>query len=241
MTRNLDHLSERDLEQLSAYLDGELSDRERAQLEARLEEEGRLRGALEELQGAVGFIRRLPQVRPPRNYTLTPQVVGQRETTWRFPMLQFATAVAALLLVMVVGLDAVTSGAGAFPSAPAGQVAAPFEMEAAPTSAPMQEEAVEAPQAMQAEPEAEAGAADEGPTASETPTPTPAATPGVARDEVPEERTASSSETGTEDSQLRPVVDRITRSGALRLVELLLAGLVIVLGFLTYRSRPGRR
>lgn len=241
MTRHLDHLSQRDLERLSAYLDGELSERERAKLEARLEEERRLQGALEELQGAVGFMRRLPQIRPPRNYTLTPQVVGQRQSTWRFPMLQFATAVAALLLVAVVGLDAATSGAGMLPAAPAGQVAAPLAMEAAPTTAPMQEEAAEAPQEMQAEPEAESGAADEGQRASEPPTPTPAPTSEAERDQPAEERSAVSDQADTEESQPSSLIARLTQPGTLTWVELVLGVFVILLGFLTYRVRPSGR
>ncbi|MDX1600713.1 MAG: zf-HC2 domain-containing protein [Anaerolineales bacterium] len=244
MTRHLDHLSQRDLERLSAYLDGELSEQERSELEARLEEERRLQGALEELEGAVGYLRRLPQVRPPRNYALTPQVVGQRQATWGFPMLQFATAVAALLLVAVVGLDAVTSGAGVLPAAPAEQVGAPFAMQAAPTTAPMQEEAAEAPQAMQAEPEAESGAADEGQAASEPPTPTPGPTPAPTsqadQEQPAEERSAVGNQTEAKES--RPsLMARLSQPGTLRWVELVLGGLVIVLGFLTYRARPAGR
>ena len=60
-----------DLEQLSAYLDGELESVETARLEARLLEDEGLRLELQELRATAQMLGMLPQVRLPRNFTLS--------------------------------------------------------------------------------------------------------------------------------------------------------------------------
>lgn len=71
-------IPDRDLELLSAYLDGALSDADRAALEARLQADVELRAALEELRTTVALIKGLPTLRAPRSFALTPEMVGQR-------------------------------------------------------------------------------------------------------------------------------------------------------------------
>lgn len=149
MTSNLQHLPRRDLERLSAYLDGELSSRERESLEARLTEEPRLRSALSELRSTVSMIRGLPAARAPRNYTLTPEVAGIREQSRGYPILQFATAIAAIAFLVVIGFDALSAQIGGL-GAGAPQAFAPSALEeVAPTEAlrlleaPAEEEAPE--------------------------------------------------------------------------------------------------
>jgi len=89
----------RDIEQLSAYLDGELSQAERARLESRIKADAGLRAALEELRQARTLLRRTPQRGAPRNFTLTPKMAGLRPPLPRaFPVLRLASAVATLLL-----------------------------------------------------------------------------------------------------------------------------------------------
>jgi len=93
----------RDWEALSAYLDGQLSNRERSRLEARLENDRDLQLALEELRKTQGVLRNLPTLRVPRNFTLTPQMVGiKQESQPLFPVLRFASIVAMVLLAVVV-------------------------------------------------------------------------------------------------------------------------------------------
>ena len=120
--KNPDHLSPRDLERLSAYLDGECSSKEAAKLEARLQVEPRLRQALEELRATVGLMRALPEVPPPRSFALTPEMVGVKQRR-AYPALRLATALASIAFVTLIGLDALTTVimplAGALPAAPA--------------------------------------------------------------------------------------------------------------------------
>ena len=97
-------LSIRDYEQLSAYLDGQLSIAEKRRLEARLNEQPELRSALEELGQTRSLLRMAPRKRAPRNFTLNPSMVRESQPQRKsllnmFPALSFASALATLALV----------------------------------------------------------------------------------------------------------------------------------------------
>ncbi|MCJ7825690.1 MAG: hypothetical protein MUP44_12385 [Anaerolineales bacterium] len=101
-------LPPRDLESISAYLDGELSARDLACLLRRLEREPGLKDALEELKSIVEQLESLPEASLPRSFTLTPDAAGIRSRPRAYPAFQFATALAAIVFVALVGLDAFT-------------------------------------------------------------------------------------------------------------------------------------
>ncbi|MFQ5944223.1 MAG: anti-sigma factor family protein [Anaerolineales bacterium] len=103
----IDGIARRDLEQLSAFLDGELSPAETEKLEARLATDKQLSGALEALRVTAKTLRSLPEVRPPRSFALTSEMLPRRRA---YPILQLTTAVAALSFVLVVGADLLISG-----------------------------------------------------------------------------------------------------------------------------------
>lgn len=107
--KRLSDLPTRDLELLSSYLDDGLSAKQKDRLIERLEREPDLRWALEELRRTVSIVRSLPEVRPPRSFTLTPESAGIRTRPAAYPLLQLATALATLAFVAVVGLDTLTS------------------------------------------------------------------------------------------------------------------------------------
>ena len=89
----------RDVEKLSAYLDGQLKPSEVARLESRLQSDPELASVLKELRQARNLLRQLPQRRAPRNFTLTPKMVGQKPPMPRtYPVFRFATVLATLLL-----------------------------------------------------------------------------------------------------------------------------------------------
>ena len=95
-------ISDRDLEALSAYLDGELSGKEREHLEANIQIDEELRNTLEQLQRARTMMRSSPTLRAPRNYYLTPTMVGEKDKPrGAFPVLRFASVLATLLLVLL--------------------------------------------------------------------------------------------------------------------------------------------
>jgi anti-sigma factor RsiW len=99
-------ISNREWEALSAYLDGELSTRERARLEVALESNAELRAAIEELRRTRMVLRSQPPIRAPRNFTLSPQMAGIRPkkgpTIELFPVLRLTSVLATLLFVFVV-------------------------------------------------------------------------------------------------------------------------------------------
>lgn len=114
---NSDHLPRRELEKLSAYLDGELNQRQAQKVEARLQAEPRLRKALRELQAINESLRALPQVKPPRSFILSPDTVDMPQRKGRYPILRLATALAAFAFVALVGVDVFSNTmSGAMPA-----------------------------------------------------------------------------------------------------------------------------
>jgi len=104
-------LPARDLEHLSAYLDGQLSDSERKVLLRRLQREASLARALEELRGVREALRALPPVRLPRNFTLTAEMAGRaRPPPSRGFVLAWGSALATLALAVVAVTDLAGGG-----------------------------------------------------------------------------------------------------------------------------------
>jgi len=109
----------RDMERLSAYLDGMLDARETRKLEERLTTDTELRKQLAELRTTVLALRSLPDVRLPRSFTLTPEMAGVRSRGNPYLVMRAATVFAVLALVVTVGFDVLTrfSLGGAAPHA----------------------------------------------------------------------------------------------------------------------------
>lgn len=145
----------RDVEQLSAYLDGQLKPSEVARLESRLQTEPELVSILGELRQARGLLRRLPQRRAPRNFTLTPKMVGQKPPMPRtYPLFRFATVLATLMLFFTVATNfmapRLVRTAAPYPygiGGGGGDAEPEMQMESAPAEAaeaePMEEPAME--------------------------------------------------------------------------------------------------
>ena len=125
--KELNQLSTRDLELLSAYIDGELSARGIARLLPRLDREPELKQALEEMKDVVQQLGSLPEAPLPRSFTLTPEAAGIRSRPRAYPAFQFATALAAIAFVALVGLDTIT---GQFSLASRGAVMSDMVQEA---------------------------------------------------------------------------------------------------------------
>lgn len=96
----------RDIEKLSAYLDGQLSGAEKTRLESRLTSDRELASALTSLAQTRSILRRTPKRRSPRNFTLTPRMAGIRPPVPRaVPALSWASAVATILFVCTLGVN----------------------------------------------------------------------------------------------------------------------------------------
>ena len=98
-----DSISKRDWETLSAYLDGQLSNRKQTRLESRLKNDDQLRVALNDLRNTRYKLRHSPRLQAPRNFMLTPEMAGHPIRMPRLaPVFGWASAVASFLLVLVL-------------------------------------------------------------------------------------------------------------------------------------------
>ena len=99
-------MQQRDIELLSSYLDGQLNPSDSARLETRLRTEPELRSVLRDLRGARSLLRQLPMRKAPRNFTLTPKMVGKNPPLPRaYPAFRFTSALATILLFLTFGLN----------------------------------------------------------------------------------------------------------------------------------------
>lgn len=110
-------LSFRDVEQLSAFLDGQLSQADTTRLETHIKSDPGLEEALANLRQTRAMLRRTPKRRLPRNFTLTPKMAGVKPPIPRsVPALGWASAVAMVLFVFTLGtnlLSRISFGAAA--------------------------------------------------------------------------------------------------------------------------------
>lgn len=99
-------MNRRDLELLSAYLDGELKPADSTRLETRLKMDLELVSALNDLRATRTLLRRLPSRKAPRNFVLTRKMVGLNPPLPRtYPAFRLATVVATLLLFFSFGVN----------------------------------------------------------------------------------------------------------------------------------------
>lgn len=118
-------ISEQDFERLSAYVDDALPAAEKAALEARLQQEPELKAALRDLRLQTRALRDLPRLKPPRNFTLSPQQAQAlrpaRPSPFAslFPALRLATAVSAFAFVAVLAASFITAERRSLTFAPA--------------------------------------------------------------------------------------------------------------------------
>ena len=98
----------RHMQQLSAYLDGQLPAWQTARLEKRLGTDADLRAEYETLLYNRSLLRGLPSRRVPRNFTLTPDMVRaprRQLPLFLVPTLRFSSSAAALVLVLTFVLE----------------------------------------------------------------------------------------------------------------------------------------
>lgn len=105
-------ISPRDSRLLSDYIDGQLKPRLRARLEERLETEADLRQALDDMARTCRLLRSQETLRAPRNFILTPAMVGGRKPAPPpvYPVFGLVSAMTALLLILVLAGDWLSRG-----------------------------------------------------------------------------------------------------------------------------------
>jgi hypothetical protein len=111
-------MKQRDIELLTSYLDGQLSSTDSARLESRLRTDPEMRSVLQDLRGARSLLRQLPMRKAPRNFTLTPKMVGKNPPLPRsYPVFKFVAALATILLFFTYGLNVLGPQLAAQPAA----------------------------------------------------------------------------------------------------------------------------
>lgn len=99
----------REIEQLSAYLDGQLNAADAAKMESRIQSDPELASAIKDLRAARGLLRKLPARKAPRNFTLTRQMVGLKPPLPRtYPLFRLATVFATILFVLSFSVNALS-------------------------------------------------------------------------------------------------------------------------------------
>lgn len=142
-------ITSRDYELLSAYLDNQLAAHERTRLETRLKLEPVLQREMNELGKTRSLLRSLPRIRAPRNYFVSAEAVVTAHATRPLfhlaPAYGIASAIATILLVLVIFGDKLLSSTSPVALAPASvaptvvvEVVKEVELSAAPTSAPVE-------------------------------------------------------------------------------------------------------
>lgn len=101
-----------ELNTLSAYLDNALSAQDKAEFEQRLKREPALREQYENLRRTKIILGSLPRIQAPRNFTLTPEMVKVRRKKRQplFTALRLASSLAAILLVVLFGVELIIGG-----------------------------------------------------------------------------------------------------------------------------------
>lgn len=109
----------RDIEQLSAYLDGQLSPSDSTRLESRISADPELASVLSDLRAARSILRKLPARKAPRNFTLTRKMVGLKPPLPRtFSFFRLSTAFATFLLMLTFAANSVIPRIGFGAAAP---------------------------------------------------------------------------------------------------------------------------
>jgi anti-sigma factor RsiW len=212
-------MNQRDLELLSSYLDGQLKPSDSARLERRLSSDPDLRSVLDDLRAARGLLRQLPMRKAPRNFTLTPKMVGKNPPLPRsYPAFKFVTSLATLLLFFTLGANYLVPQLASQP--PAFGMGGGGAPEVYSAQAPDEAAATEAP-AQEPEPSIQLA-------------PAPTATASVAEDsartaEIPSEKNGVTGESGLVNP---PSVPEETKQPVRPLWQILLAGIAL-LGALT--------
>ncbi len=99
----------RDIENLSAYIDGQLSESESKRLQARLESDAELDSVLSDIRSARNILKTLPKRKAPKNFTLTRKMVGLKPPLPKtYPLFRLATIFATLLFVASISVNALS-------------------------------------------------------------------------------------------------------------------------------------
>lgn len=226
-------MKQRDLELLSSYLDGQLSSSDSARLEARLHADPGLRSVLDDLRSTRSLLRQLPMRKAPRNFKLTPKMVGKNPPLPRaYPIFRLSSVLATIMLFLTFGLNflgpQLASASYGYGGLGGGGGAA--ESEAYGSAAPA---ATEAPAAATEAPVAEPSLAQAAPLATQT---IAAAEDATRMMDTPTAKTAEDPY-AISPPQEPPVASRVPARRVSPVWQWLLAGIAVVSAFIMAMMR----
>ncbi len=103
-------ISPQEYEQLSAYMDGVLTEAERTRLEARLAAEPALQAALDDLRATAQILRAAPELTPPRSFTLDPARYRRSAPWWmQYRLMQTVGALGTLASILLIAFGLFSS------------------------------------------------------------------------------------------------------------------------------------
>jgi hypothetical protein len=111
----------RDYELISAYLDNQLSSKDREQFEARLKADPALQKELQGINKTRTLLRTLPKLKAPRNYYIKAETKRVIPRLRLAPVFGIISAVASVILILLIFGSTFFSGAGPVAMAPAAQ------------------------------------------------------------------------------------------------------------------------
>ena len=95
-------LNRKELELISAYLDGQLPEAQRQRLRQRLAQDAAFKQVFEDIRLTRLALRSAPQIKRRRSFTLTPEMVGQRRRAFGLQQASRLVAVVATVLLTAV-------------------------------------------------------------------------------------------------------------------------------------------
>ena len=113
------HNRQPDLETLSAYLDHELSEAEEQAVRSQVSQDPGLQRQLDDLRQTRYVLRHTPKVKRPRSFVLTPEMVQrQRFAAGAWNVSRWVSAVASVLLIVMIGAQYLLGGGALTGAAP---------------------------------------------------------------------------------------------------------------------------
>jgi hypothetical protein len=103
--KNTFNLTNKQWQLISAYLDGELSEKEKVQAELLLKSEPQMAQTIETLRNTKSLLRTLPTYEVPHQYTLTRQEALANRPGWLVNSLRILSSVSAAALVVLLAVD----------------------------------------------------------------------------------------------------------------------------------------
>ena len=105
-------LKQKEIELLSAYLDNQLSGKEKLRVESKIQEDETWKFAFNNLKITRKVLHYAPKIKVPRNFTLRPEMVNSKRRSFTsYPTMRLVSSIASILFALVFVGDFMYKGA----------------------------------------------------------------------------------------------------------------------------------